>query len=181
MADDSTLIPVLDEAEAHLPTGVPVTEHTDEAEWPQVENLLIAVALATIGARWTLHNVHEVIGGHSADDRAVFRFAPVTKIRNGSGHVTVVNVAQLLSMFRSGELEKVDPEHPFLYCLQTLTNLQRMRDLTNHGTKVYGFRSDPLAGMTALIQEGRPAGLDKLSKLFKRSGKLSHLKSPLKK
>ena len=158
--------------------GVPMADDLNANNWAQTDNVLIAVALMTIGCRWDCDRIIDVEGGNKSGERLVFRFAPITRIKKPDGSVIVHAAQHLISMLRDGTLEKQDPEHPVLYCLQSLLNYQKVMNLVWEKKALYSFKR-PDSNMTALIHEGHEQAVDTLARLFRRSGNLAGKKNPM--
>lgn len=75
-----------------------------------------------------------------------------------------VNTADLVNAYRSNELPRLSPNHPFLWMMQCLINQDAIRDSLNNAKDIILVRA-PSTGRASLIhRDSTPACLDKVRK-----------------
>lgn len=98
-------------------TGQRYTARTDWRTDPLTPRM---AALATLGFQIIVEHLHDDLTG---TDRTVFHHAPIT---SDSRRSALPHAKPLIRHFLSGDMERLDPEHPFLDALAAIANLQAL-------------------------------------------------------
>lgn len=106
-------------------TGQRFTARTDWRTDPLTPRM---AALATLGFQIIVEHLHDDL---TATGRTVFHHAPITSDPRRSA---LPHAKPLIRLFLSGEMEHLDPEHPFLDALAAIANLQALEAWRLKGT-----------------------------------------------
>jgi hypothetical protein len=87
----------------------------------------LAAVLATLGFPLKLRDVHDEQSGRTD---YTWQITPISVSRPS------LSLAELLKLYRSGELETKDPEHPFLDGMHALRNRERILTLIKEGRSI---------------------------------------------
>jgi hypothetical protein len=85
-------------------------------------------ALATLGFRITAEQLHDDL---TATSRTVFHHSPITCDPRRSA---LPHAKPLIRLFLSGDMERLDPEHPFLDALAAIANFEALEAWRLKGT-----------------------------------------------
>jgi hypothetical protein len=85
-------------------------------------------ALATLGFRVIAEQLHDDLSGTG---RTVFHHSPVTC---DPRRAALPHAKPLIRLFMSGDMERLDPEHPFLDSLAAIANFEALEDWRLKGT-----------------------------------------------
>lgn len=106
-------------------TGQRYTARTDWRTDPLTPRM---AALATLGFQIIVEHLHDDL---TATGRTVFHHAPIT---SDPRRTALPHAKPLIRLFLSGDMERLDPEHPFLDALAAIANLQALEAWRLKGT-----------------------------------------------
>ncbi len=109
-------------------SGASGQRYTARTDWRTDPLTRRIAALATLGFRVITEQLHDDLTGTG---RTVFHHAPVT---SDPRRASLPHAKPLIRLFTSGDMERLDPEHPFLDALAAIANFEALEAWRLKGT-----------------------------------------------